>query len=65
MQEKFGIIVLSPTQNGLKKFNQLLHDKSSAILHKDLKKINPQAANRIHPNDSQHLFVGITHKIKS
>lgn len=43
------------TKASKEKFNQLLHDKSSAILHKDLKKIDPQAANRIHPNDSQRI----------
>lgn len=37
------------------KFNQLLKDQGSTMLHKNLKQIDPQAANRIHPNDSQRI----------
>ena len=43
------------TRESKEKFNQLLQDKGSATLHKDLKQIDPQAANRIHPNDSQRI----------
>ncbi len=38
-----------------KKFNQLLKSKGTIALHQDLKKIDPQAANRIHPNDAQRI----------
>ncbi len=38
------------------KFNQLLKDKGSTALHRNLKQIDPQAANRIHPNDSQRII---------
>ncbi len=37
------------------KFNQLLKSKGTIALHQDLKKIDPQAANRIHPNDTQRI----------
>ncbi|WP_190600170.1 tRNA (adenosine(37)-N6)-dimethylallyltransferase MiaA [Candidatus Vesicomyidisocius sp. SY067_SCS001] len=39
-----------------KKFNQLLRSKGAIELHQDLKKIDPQAANKIHPNDSQRII---------
>lgn len=38
------------------KFNQLLRSKGTIKLHQDLKKIDPQAANKIHPNDSQRII---------
>ncbi len=38
------------------KFNQLLIEKGSAELHKDLTKIDPPAAQRIHPNDTQRIM---------
>ncbi|BBB22896.1 tRNA delta(2)-isopentenylpyrophosphate transferase [Abyssogena phaseoliformis symbiont OG214] len=38
-----------------KKFNQLLKSKGTIALHQNLKKIDPQAANRIHPNDAQRI----------
>ncbi|BAF61815.1 tRNA (adenosine(37)-N6)-dimethylallyltransferase MiaA [Candidatus Vesicomyidisocius calyptogenae] len=38
------------------KFNQLLRNKGTIKLHQDLKKIDPQAANKIHPNDSQRII---------
>lgn len=37
------------------KFNQLLKDKGSTTLHKNLQQIDPEAANRIHSNDSQRI----------
>ncbi len=37
------------------KFNQLLKSKGTIALHQNLKKIDPQAANRIHPNDTQRI----------
>lgn len=37
------------------KFNQLLKSKSTIALHQNLKKIDSQAANRIHPNDTQRI----------
>jgi tRNA dimethylallyltransferase len=37
------------------KFNQLLKEKGSVALHKDLEKIDPTAAKRIHPNDAQRI----------
>lgn len=37
------------------KFNQLLKSKGSIALHQNLKKIDSQAANRIHPNDTQRI----------
>ena len=43
------------TKKSKEKFNQLHQEKGSATLHKDLKQIDPKAANRIHPNDSQRI----------
>jgi len=43
------------TFSSREKFNQLLHEKGSATLHKDLEKIDPIAAKRIHPNDAQRV----------
>lgn len=43
------------TSASRKKFNQLLHEQGSATLHKDLEKIDPIAAKRIHPNDAQRV----------
>jgi len=37
------------------KFNQLLKSKGTIALHQNLKKIDSQAANRIHPNDTQRI----------
>ena len=37
------------------KFSQLLKSKGTIALHQTLKKIDPQAANRIHPNDTQRI----------
>ncbi len=37
------------------KYNQLLKNKGSATLHKDLEKIDKKAADRIHPNDAQRV----------
>lgn len=37
------------------KFNQLLKEKGSEALHKELAEIDPIAAKRIHPNDSQRI----------
>ncbi len=37
------------------KYNQLLKNKGSATLHKELEKIDKKAADRIHPNDSQRV----------
>ncbi len=37
------------------KFNQLLKEKGSEVLHKELIEIDPIAAKRIHPNDSQRI----------
>ncbi len=44
------------TKESKEKFNQQLKDKGSATLHKNLKKIDPQAAKRIHANDSQRII---------
>lgn len=43
------------TQASKQKFNQLLAEKGIASLYKDLEKIDPKAANRIHQNDSQRI----------
>ncbi|WP_139458481.1 tRNA (adenosine(37)-N6)-dimethylallyltransferase MiaA, partial [Bathymodiolus thermophilus thioautotrophic gill symbiont] len=43
------------TKKSKEKFNQLLKDKGASKLHNNLKKIDPQAASRIHPNDSQRI----------
>ncbi|MDG2353328.1 MAG: tRNA (adenosine(37)-N6)-dimethylallyltransferase MiaA [Gammaproteobacteria bacterium] len=43
------------TTESREKFNQLLKEKGSATLHDDLKKIDPKAAERIHPNDAQRV----------
>ncbi|CAB9543364.1 tRNA dimethylallyltransferase (EC [Bathymodiolus brooksi thiotrophic gill symbiont] len=43
------------TLKSKEKFNQLLKEKGTHKLHKDLEKIDPQAASRIHPNDSQRI----------
>ncbi|MDC9714945.1 MAG: tRNA (adenosine(37)-N6)-dimethylallyltransferase MiaA, partial [Gammaproteobacteria bacterium] len=43
------------TSESREKFNQLLKSKGIAALHQDLEKIDPQAANRIHPNDAQRV----------
>ena len=37
------------------KYNQLLKNKGSATLHKELEKIDKKAADRIHPNDAQRV----------
>ncbi len=37
------------------KFNQLLKERGSEALHKELTEIDPIAAKRIHPNDSQRI----------
>lgn len=37
------------------KINQLLKSKGTIALHQNLKKIDSQAANRIHPNDTQRI----------
>ncbi len=44
------------TQSSKQKFNQLLNDKGAITLHKELQQIDPQAAQRIHPNDSQRIM---------
>lgn len=43
------------TTESRKKFNRLLKEKGSAALHDDLKKIDPKAAERLHPNDAQRV----------
>ncbi len=43
------------TNKSREKFNQLLKNKGSKSLHQDLEKIDPIAAERIHPNDSQRI----------
>lgn len=43
------------TPESRKKFNQLLQEKGAAALHQNLAKIDPQAAQRIHPNDAQRI----------
>ncbi|SMN15277.1 tRNA dimethylallyltransferase [uncultured Candidatus Thioglobus sp.] len=43
------------TNESREKFNQLLKSKGTTALHQDLEKIDPQAANRIHPNDAQRI----------
>ncbi len=43
------------TNASRQKFKQLLKDKGSEQLHKDLSKIDKKAAERIHPNDSQRV----------
>lgn len=44
------------TKASKQKFNQLLNDKGAIALHKDLQQIDLQAAQRIHPNDSQRIM---------
>ena len=43
------------TKESREKYNQLLKEKGSAILHKELEKIDKKAAERIHPNDAQRV----------
>ncbi|WXT99667.1 MAG: tRNA dimethylallyltransferase [Catillopecten margaritatus gill symbiont] len=43
------------TTKSKEKFNQLLQEKGSTSLHKTLAKIDPTAAQRIHPNDAQRI----------
>ena len=43
------------TKESRKKYNQLLKEKGSEILHQELESIDPIAAQRIHPNDSQRI----------
>ncbi|RUM83901.1 MAG: tRNA (adenosine(37)-N6)-dimethylallyltransferase MiaA [Candidatus Thioglobus sp.] len=43
------------TNESREKYNQLLKEKGSATLHKELEKIDKKAADRIHPNDSQRV----------
>lgn len=43
------------TKKSRKKFNQLLQEKGAVALHKNLAKIDPQSAQRIHPNDTQRI----------
>ncbi|ABL02492.1 tRNA delta(2)-isopentenylpyrophosphate transferase [Candidatus Ruthia magnifica str. Cm (Calyptogena magnifica)] len=43
------------TPESKEKFNQLLKSKGTIKLHRDLKRIDLQAANRIHPNDAQRI----------
>jgi len=43
------------TNESREKYNQLLKEKGSAALHKELDKIDKKAADRIHPNDSQRV----------
>lgn len=43
------------TPESRKKFNKLLEEKGSEALHKRLFEIDPVAAERIHPNDSQRI----------
>jgi len=43
------------TTQSREKYNQLLKEKGSAALHKELEKIDKKAADRIHPNDSQRV----------
>jgi tRNA dimethylallyltransferase len=43
------------TTESREKYNQLLKEKGSAELHKELGKIDKKAAKRIHPNDSQRV----------
>jgi len=43
------------TTESREKYNQLLKEKGSAALHKELEKIDNKAADRIHPNDSQRV----------
>ncbi len=43
------------TTESREKFNQLLKEKGSEVLHQELEKIDPVAAKRIHPNDAQRI----------
>ncbi len=43
------------TNDSREKYNQLLKQQGSESLHKQLKKIDPEAADRIHPNDAQRV----------
>ncbi len=43
------------TNESREKYNQLLKEKGSATLHKELEKIDKKAADRIHKNDSQRV----------
>lgn len=44
------------TPESKEKFNQLLKTQGSAKLHEELAKIDPVAAERIHPNDQQRVI---------
>lgn len=51
-----GLSILpESTPESREKFNQLLQEKGVTALHHDLEKIDPQAAQRIHPNDAQRI----------
>ncbi len=43
------------TTESREKFNQLLKEKGSEVLHQELEKIDPVVAKRIHPNDAQRI----------
>ena len=43
------------TTESREKYNQLLKEKGSSVLHKELGKIDKKSADRIHPNDSQRV----------
>lgn len=51
-----GLFKIPDTPKEIKeKWRKLLKEKGSVYLHEELKKVDPEAAKRLHPNDSQRL----------